>query len=70
MVNRCRTMRWKLVITSQNIKTVFPLQIIGTLRNEDGSANDDGSEKSHFVFALYFFVRVIRVLFFGFKLCK
>ena len=35
------------------------------LSNEDGNANDDGSEKSHFWFiALFFFVRVIRVLFF------
>ena len=26
----------------------FPLKIIGTLSNEDGNVNDDGSEKSHF----------------------
>ena len=32
--------------------------------------NDDGSEKSHFWFALYFFVRVIRVSFLCLKLCE
>ena len=29
-----------------------PLRIIGTLRNEDGNAKDDGSEKEHYRFAL------------------
>ena len=43
---------------------------LGTLSNEDGNANDGGSEKTHFWLALYFFERVIRVLFFCFKLCE
>ena len=34
---------------------------VGTLSNEDGNVNDDGSEKSHFWFSLYLFVRIIRV---------
>ena len=33
------------------------------ISNEEGNTNNDGSEKSHFWFALYFFVQVIRVLF-------
>ena len=36
---------------------------LGTLSNEDGNANDDGTEKSPFSVVLYFFVQVIRVLF-------
>ena len=43
--------------------------IIGSLSNEDGKGNDGGSEKSLFWFTLYFFVRVIRVLFLCFTLC-
>ena len=35
----------------------------GTLSNEEGKANDDGSEKSHFWLALFSFVWVIRILF-------
>ena len=38
-------------------------QMLGTLSNEDGNADDDGSEKIYFCFSLYFFLRVIRVLF-------
>ena len=41
-----------------------------TLSNEDGNANDDCSEKSHFWFALCFFVRVSRFCFLCFKLCE
>ena len=41
-----------------------------TFSNEDGNANDDGSEKSHFWFTLLFIVQVIRVLFLCFKLCE
>ena len=37
---------------------------------ENGNANNYGIEKLHFWFALYFFVRVIRVLFLCFKLCE
>ena len=44
--------------------------IIRTLSNEDGNANDDGSEKSPFWFSLSSFVRAIRVLFLCFKLCE
>ena len=43
---------------------------LGTLSNEDENVNDDGSEKSHFWFALYFFVRAISVLTFCLKLCQ
>ena len=43
---------------------------IGTLSNEDGNTNDDGSEKSHFWFTLLFIVQVIRVLILCFKLCE
>ena len=43
---------------------------LGTLSNEDGNANDDGSEKSYFWFALYFFVRAIRVLFSPLEFCE
>ena len=39
-------------------------KIIGTF------SNDDGSKKLHFLFALFFFVRVIRVLFLCFKFCE
>ena len=45
-------------------------EIIGTLSNEDGNANDEGSEKSHFWFTLLFIVQVIRVLFLYFKPCE
>ena len=44
--------------------------ILGTLSNEDGNANDDGSEKSLISFVLYFFVQVIWVLFRCFKFCE
>mgnify|MGYP001792869341 CR=1 FL=1 len=37
--------------------------LLGTFSNEEGNANDDGSEKNTFRFALYFFVRFIMVLF-------
>ena len=46
------------------------LSILGSLSNDDGNVNDDGSEKSHFWFALYFFVLVIRVSFLCLKLCE
>ena len=36
-------------------------ELIGTLSNEDGNVNDDGSEKSHFWFAFYFFVWMIKL---------
>ena len=39
----------------------------GTLSNEDGNANDDGSEKAHFWFTFLFTVQVIWVLFLCFK---
>ena len=41
-------------------------QTLGTLSN----ANDEGSEKLHFWFTLYFFVRVIWILFLCLKLCE
>ena len=44
-----------------------PRESPGTLSNNDGSVNNDGSEKSHFWFTLYFFVRVISVLFLCFN---
>ena len=44
--------------------------IVGTLSNEDGNVNDDGSENSLFSFVLYFFVQVIGVLFRCFKFCE
>ena len=47
------------------------MKLLGTFSNEERNTNDDGSEISHFWFALYFFVRVI--LGFCFprnKLCK
>ena len=34
-----------------------------TLSNEDGYVNGDGTDKSYFWLTLFFFVRVIRVLF-------
>ena len=37
--------------------------LLVTFRNEERNANNDGSEKSYFWLALYFFVQVIRVLF-------
>ena len=40
-----------------------PKPILGTFSSEDGNADDDGYEKILFWFALYFFPRVIRVLF-------
>ena len=43
--------------------------IRGLTRNQDGNANDDGSEKSHFRFAVYFFVLGISILFLYLKLC-
>ena len=36
---------------------------MGTLRDEDGNANDENSEKSHFWLAIFFYVKFIRVLF-------
>ena len=53
----------------RNVKSCTDF-LIGTLSNEDGNANDDGSEKSLFSFALYFFVQFIRVLFLCFKFCE
>ena len=44
-------------------------KLLGTLRNEDGNANNDGSEKSHFWFTLYFFAQVVRVIFFQ-RVCR
>ena len=44
----------------QNLAAVF-LFTTRTLSYKDGDANDDGSEKSHFWFTLYFFERVIRL---------
>ena len=37
--------------------------LLESFNNEDGNANDEGSEKLHFWLTLYFFVRFIRVLF-------
>ena len=49
---------------------VRPHEQLGTESNEDGNANNDSSEKLHLWLALYFFVRVIRVLFLCLKLCQ
>ena len=54
---------------SQYQNAVVLERLLGTLSNEDGNAKDDGSEKSHFWFALYFLVKVIRVLFLCYKFC-
>ena len=56
------TMICRAPIVSDRPRHAFPLK--GTLSNEDGNANDDGSEKS------LFFVKVIRVLFLCYKFCE
>ena len=38
------------------------LNKLATLSNEDGNANEDGSEKSHSQLTLYFFVQFIDIL--------
>ena len=54
----------------QHTSSEVTVGLLGTLSNEDGNANNDGSEKSLFSFVLYFFVQVIRVLLRCFKFCE
>ena len=39
---------------AEALEKFVPLSSLGTLRNEDGNAKNDGSEKLHFWFALTF----------------
>ena len=47
--------------TINSITPIFRPYLIGTLSNDDGNVNDDGSEKLHFLFAFKFFVEVTGV---------
>ena len=64
MIKRCFLSASFLVFETLKILSVV-FDLLGTLSNEDGNVNNDGSEKLHFWFALYFFVRAIRVLIFA-----